>query len=81
MHQFVERGLIYSSEGSIGETGHFEFDPDEVLQFYRRSEWRVALRLFANVDEDEETVLAHVSAAMESLIKSSTPLSLRKVIQ
>jgi hypothetical protein len=49
MHRFVERGLI----AEIAEG----LDPEDVLKFYQRPEWRATLRLFANIDEDENDVL------------------------
>jgi len=58
LHAFVARGLIYP----LGDT--LDFDPDAMLDFYRRPEWPAALRLFANVDEDEATVATRLAAAL-----------------
>jgi hypothetical protein len=60
LHAFVARGLIYP----VGESG---FDPDAMLGFYRRPDWPTALRLFANIDEDETSVAARAAAAMREL--------------
>lgn len=50
LHRFVAAGLIYPSDVNP--------DLDEMWRFYRRSEWRQALQKFANVNDDESTVLA-----------------------
>lgn len=60
LHAFVARGLIYP----VGESG---FDPEAMLSFYRRPEWPTALRLFANIDEDETSVAARAAAIMREL--------------
>ena len=49
LHRFVAAGLVYRSD----------VDPnlDEIWRFYQRSGWTQTLRTFANIDEDESTVL------------------------
>jgi hypothetical protein len=74
MHQFVERGLIYSKEERVGEPGLLQFDPVEVLRFYQQPQWANVLRLFANVDEDEEAVRARLISEMTNLIQESSEL-------
>jgi hypothetical protein len=61
LHEFVARGLIYPINDEL------EFDPDAMLRFYRRPGWSDALRPFANIDEDETSVLTKVCAAMRQL--------------
>jgi hypothetical protein len=50
LHRFVDAGLIYRSN----------IDPnlDELWRFYQQRVWRRTLIGFANIDEDEATVLA-----------------------
>lgn len=62
LHEFVARGLICPLEDGL------DFDPDVILSFYRRPDWPTALRLFANVDEDEAAVAARVGEAMRELV-------------
>ncbi len=50
LHAFVARGLIYPINQDLG------FDLDEMQRFYQRPGWSTVLRLFANVDEDSESV-------------------------
>jgi hypothetical protein len=52
LHRFVDAGLIYRSN----------IDPnlDELWRFYQQRGWRRTLTGFANIDEDEATVLAAV---------------------
>lgn len=64
LHAFVARGLIYPYDDTT------DFDPDAMLHFYRRPDWPSALRLFANVDEDETTVTARACEAMRELAAS-----------
>jgi hypothetical protein len=59
MHEFVARGLV----PPLGDG----FDPDAMLAFYRRPNWPAALRLFANVDEDDATVAARAAERMRDL--------------
>ncbi|HEX8144149.1 MAG TPA: hypothetical protein VF553_16225 [Pyrinomonadaceae bacterium] len=61
LHAFVERGLIYPFDDEAG------FDPEEMLRFYRRSQWPGVLRLFANIEEDEASVAARLASAMREL--------------
>ena len=61
LHEFVARGLIYPMNDGL------DFDPDAMLRFYRRPNWLEVLRLFANVDEDEASVLERVGAALRQL--------------
>jgi hypothetical protein len=61
LHEFVERGLIYP----IGE--ELNIDPDAMLRFYQRPDWPTALRLFANIDEDETSVAARVGDALREI--------------
>ena len=51
LHRFVAAGLIYPSN----------IDPslDELWHFYHQPGWRQTLTRFANIDEDESTVLAN----------------------
>jgi hypothetical protein len=69
MHRLVQSGLICSiwEKGSGRE---FDFDPEDMLRFYQRPEWSAVLRLFANIDEDEATVLTRVAAEMRQLATS-----------
>ena len=64
LHAFVARGLIYPMDDRLG------FDPDAMLRFYHRPDWPAALRLFANVDEDEAAVAARAADAMRELASS-----------
>jgi hypothetical protein len=63
LHEFVARGLVYQFDDERG------FDPDAMLRFYRRPEWPDALRLFANIDEDEASVLSRAGALMRELAR------------
>lgn len=67
LHGFVAAGLIYRSG----------VDPDlnDVLHFYQRPEWLDTLRCFANIDEDEATVLANtILWIRQLLIGNQVPL-------
>jgi hypothetical protein len=77
LHQFVARGLIFPIDDEPG------FDPDAMLRFYQRPDWTLALRLFANIDEDEASVAARAGAAMRELAAhaSSTTLPLIPAIR
>lgn len=60
LHGFVAAGLIYQSEGDP--------DLDEIWNFYQRPGWQQILRTFANIDEDESTVLEEtLRVLMESI--------------
>ena len=61
LHRFVEYGLIYPMNDN--------WTPDSMLRFYQRSEWLNVLRLFANIDEHEETVAMKTAAMMRQLGK------------
>lgn len=61
MHRFVARGLIYQS----GENDRFDFDA--LAGFYRQVEWLSVLRLFANIDEDEESVERRIKVVIGKL--------------
>jgi hypothetical protein len=65
LHAFVARGLIYPMDDEIN------FDPDALLRFYQRPDWRCVLRLFANIDEDEASVASRVGAAIRDLTVAS----------
>lgn len=60
LHRFVECDLIYPMND--------EWNPDSLLRFYQRSDWLNVLRLFANIDESEETVSMKTAARMRQLV-------------
>lgn len=64
LHAFVARELIYPIDDKLS------FDPDVMLSFYQRPAWPNVLRLFANIDEDEATVMAQLCAAVRDLAAS-----------
>jgi hypothetical protein len=70
MHRFVQRGLIYPVNDKMGERRRFDFDPEDMLRFYQRQEWEAVLRLFANIDEDEVTVLSRFGAELREEVMS-----------
>lgn len=59
LHRFVAAGLIYRTD----------VDPnlDELVGFYRQSGWEQRLCRFANIDEDESTVIANTAKAIRAL--------------
>jgi hypothetical protein len=59
LHRFVAAGLIYRTD----------VDPnlDELVGFYRQSGWEQRLRRFANIDDDESTVIANTVKAIRAL--------------
>lgn len=59
LHGLVAAGLIYRSN----------VDPtlDELLDFYRQPGWEQRLRRFANLDQDESTVIANTVNAIAGL--------------
>ena len=59
LHRFVAAGLIYRTD----------VDPnlDELVGFYRQSGWEQRLRRFANIDEDESTVIANTVKSIRAL--------------
>jgi hypothetical protein len=61
LHAFVARGLVRQFDDARG------LEPEALLRFYRRPEWPEALRLFANIDEDEASVAARIKEAMREL--------------
>lgn len=60
LHRFVESGLIYPLAD--------EWAPDSMLRFYQCPGWLNVLRLFANIDETEETVATKAAAMMRQLV-------------
>jgi hypothetical protein len=64
VHQFLKCGLIYSVDE---QRGVFKWNTDEMWRFYQRSPWVNVLRLFANIDEDENSVAAQAIAVMRQL--------------
>jgi len=63
LHRFVAAGLIFRSD--------FAPDLNELLRFYQRPGWQEILRRFANVDDDESTVLAETVKAIDDLRSSA----------
>jgi hypothetical protein len=61
LHALVAHGLIYLIDDEL------VFDTDAMLRFYQRPDWPSVLRLFANIDEDEETVAAQIRDAIREL--------------
>jgi len=59
LHGFVAAGLIYRSDVNP--------NLDDIVRFYERPDWPQTLRRFANVEEDETTVMANVIRAISSL--------------
>jgi hypothetical protein len=59
LHGFVECGLIYPMQD--------DWTPDSMLRFYQRPDWLNVLRLFANIDENEETVAMKTAATMSQI--------------
>jgi len=64
LHAFVARGLIYPIEMDRG------FRLEGMLAFYRRPEWPGVLRQFANIDEDEASVIKRAGVLMRELAAS-----------
>lgn len=64
LHEFVACGLIYP----INDEPNFAFEA--MLGFYQRAEWLNALRLFANIEDDESSTAARSSDAMRELTGS-----------
>jgi hypothetical protein len=61
LHAFVARGLVFQYRDERG------LDPDAMQRFYRRPDWPAALRLFANVSEDESAVAARTKDALREV--------------
>jgi len=64
LHAFVARGLIYPIDHGVC------FNPDAMLRFYQRPDWPAVLRLFADVDEDQVSVMRRVIVIMRDLASS-----------
>jgi len=64
LHGFVAAGLIC----------HSDVDPnlDEIARFYERPEWQQTLQRFANIVEDEATVMAKTVKAIAELYGDGT---------
>jgi hypothetical protein len=60
LHRFVECGLIYPLSD--------DWNPDSILRFYQHPGWSNVLRLFANIDESQETVAMKTAARMKQLV-------------
>ena len=71
VHRFLKCGLIYPVDAKRGE---FTCDADEMWRFYQRPEWLNVLRLFANIDEDEDSVAAQAISMMRQLMLKSQNL-------
>jgi hypothetical protein len=61
LHAFVARGLVYQYADDRG------LDPEAMQRFYLRPDWPAALRLFANVDEDETSVASRTRDALREV--------------
>ena len=61
LHAFVARGLVYEYADERG------LEPEAMQRFYLRPGWPSALRLFANVDEDEASVASRTRAALREV--------------
>jgi hypothetical protein len=61
LHAFVARGLVYRYRDERG------LDPDSMQRFYLRPDWPDALRLFANICEEESTVAARLRDALREV--------------
>src|ERR1044072_288830 len=59
---FVSRGLVYQYSDER------DLDPDAMQRFYLRPDWTAALRLFANIDENEATVGWRVGEALREVV-------------
>jgi hypothetical protein len=65
LHAFVARGLVYQYRDERG------LDPEAMLSFYLCPDWPDALRLFANVDEDEASVAARMRDALREVASNA----------
>ena len=61
LHAFVARGLVYEYADERG------LDTEAMRRFYLRPDWPSALRLFANVDEDEASVALRTRDALREI--------------
>lgn len=70
LHELVLRGLIYP----IGDDLRLGLDLDAMINFYRPPDWPNVLSFFANVIDDESSVMARAVSVMKELIatRSST---------
>jgi len=64
LHRLVECGLIYPMQDN--------WTPDSMLLFYQQPGWLNVLRLFANIDEHEETVAMQMASTMRQLAMKSS---------
>ena len=64
LHRFVAGGLVYSLDDDR-ET--LNWDPQAMLRFYRRPSWQTRLRVFANIDKDEQETQQRAVAVMRQL--------------
>ena len=62
LHTFVARGLVYQYSDER------DLDPDAMQRFYLRPDWTAALRLFANIDENEATVASRMGEALREVV-------------
>jgi len=61
LHAFVARGLVYEYADERG------LEPEAMQSFYLRTDWPAALRLFANVCEDEAAVALRTGDALREV--------------
>jgi hypothetical protein len=61
LHRFVAAGLVCRSELNPNLEG--------IVRFYDHPDWRPTLRRFANIDEDEATVLRSAVNAISEIAK------------
>lgn len=66
LHGLVAAGLIYRAQ--------VDPDLDELLRFYQQPGWQQRLRKFANVDEDQSTVIARTLKEIDRIRKRHHPL-------
>jgi len=59
LHGLVAAGLIYRT--------NVDPDFDELMKFYEQPGWEQRLHRFANIEEDESTVIANTVKAIRSL--------------
>jgi hypothetical protein len=63
LHAFVARGLVYQYEDERG------LAPDAMQRFYLRTDWPAALRLFADIDEDDASVALLLRDALREVAR------------
>ena len=66
LHEFVRRGLIYPINDDL------RLDLNAIIQFYRQPDWPKTFPYFANVDEDELSVLRRAISIMREMIAART---------